>query len=108
MEGSNLVRRLWYERRPQRFEKSRVEVFFISASLDVIVDAAGEYLGVDDARQGSPLEVRDGAYTGQVESIYSLKAPVVRAWLGALPMLAFGDSARSDFRLWRRQPVRPL
>ena len=65
----------------------------------MIVEAAGVYLGVDaDYRKGSPMEVSDGRYTGKVESIYSLKAPVVRAWLGAPPLLAFGDSARSDFQ----------
>ena len=82
-----------------KLKAAGLDIYFISASLDVIVEAAGVYLGVDAAhRRGSPMELKGGLYTGRVESIYTLKAPVVRAWLEGPALLAFGDSARSDFQ----------
>ena len=54
-------------------------------------------LGIgQEYRLGSILEVADGRYTGQVESTYMLKGPIVRDWLKAPAYLAFGDSATSD------------
>ena len=75
-----------------------VEVYIISASLEPIVDVAGDFFGVDEAhREGSRLDVENGVYTGKVESLFGMKAPVVRAWLGSPALLAFGDSVASDF-----------
>jgi phosphoserine phosphatase len=75
-----------------------VEVYLLSASLQPIVDVAGNLLGVDSAhRRGSPMEVEGGVYTGRVESLYTVKAPVMRAWIGGPALLAFGDSVHSDY-----------
>ncbi|MBC7792734.1 MAG: hypothetical protein H7Z43_03420, partial [Clostridia bacterium] len=46
---------------------------------------------------GSPLTIEDGRYTGQVvASIYELKGPVLRQWVGVPPLMVFGDSPTSD------------
>jgi len=73
------------------------QVYFISAGLDVLVEVAGDMLGIGaKQRLGSILERVDGKYTGKVTSTYMLKGTVVREWLGAPAYLAFGDSATSD------------
>ena len=75
-----------------------VDIYLVSAGLEPIVEAAGDFLGVSAShRRGSPMEVREGLYTGQVESLYSSKQSVVRELLGGAALLGFGDSAASDF-----------
>ena len=75
-----------------------VDVYLVSAGLEPIVEAAGEYLGVPTShRRGSPMEVQEGVYTGEVESLYAAKQSVVRTLLGGPALLGFGDSAASDF-----------
>ena len=75
-----------------------VDIYLVSAGLDPIVAASGDFLGVPAShRRGSPMEVREGVYTGQVESLYSAKQSVVRELLGGPALLGFGDSAASDF-----------
>jgi phosphoserine phosphatase len=74
------------------------QVFFISAGLDVLVEVAGDMLGIGPAQRiGSILEVNGEIYTGKVDSTYMLKGTVVREWLGGPAYLAFGDSVNSDF-----------
>lgn len=81
-----------------QLRSSGFEVYFISAGLDVLVDVAGDMLGIGpEQRIGSILEVKDAHYTGNVESTYMLKGTVVREWLGGPAYLAFGDSVNSDF-----------
>ena len=75
-----------------------LDIYLVSAGLAPIIEAAGEFLGVPAShRRGSPLEVSEGVYTGQVESLYSAKQSVVRGLLGGPALLGFGDSAASDF-----------
>ncbi len=75
-----------------------LDIYLVSAGLEPIVEAAGEFLGVPAShRRGSPLEVSEGVYTGEVESLYSSKQSVVRGLLGGPALLGFGDSAASDF-----------
>jgi phosphoserine phosphatase len=81
-----------------QLRSSGFEVYFISAGLDVLVDVAGDMLGIGpEQRIGSILEVKDEHYTGKVDSTYMLKGTVVREWLGGPAYLAFGDSVNSDF-----------
>ena len=75
-----------------------VDIYLVSAGLEPIVAASGDFLGVPAShRRGSPMEVREGVYTGQVESLYAAKQSVVRELLGGPALLGFGDSAASDF-----------
>lgn len=76
-----------------------IQVFFLSATLDVLAKMGGRMLDVPmDRVIGSVLEVEDGRYTGKVvASTYYSKAPITRQWLPAPPMFAFGDSPTSDF-----------
>jgi len=75
-----------------------VDIYLVSASLDPIVSVTGDFLGVREThRKGSPMEIEDGVYTGRVESLYAVKGPTVREWLGGPAILGFGDSAASDF-----------
>lgn len=79
--------------------KKSVDVYLVSASLEPIVKVAGNFLGVDASRRrGSAMRVENGVYTGEVESLYSVKGAAVREWLGRPAILAFGDSAASDFQ----------
>ncbi|MEZ4270487.1 MAG: haloacid dehalogenase-like hydrolase [Myxococcota bacterium] len=78
-----------------------IEVYLLSATLDVLAFEAARLFDIDDAHVlGSVLEVQDGRYTGEVkESTYYTKAAIVRQWLPAPPFLSFGDSPSSDFRM---------
>lgn len=81
-----------------KLKERGMEIYIVSSSLDVLVNVAGEHLGIDaDHRRGSALEIRDGRYTGNVESLYAQKAETVREWLDRPAFLGFGDSAESDF-----------
>lgn len=80
-----------------QLRSSGFQIYLISAGIDVLVKVAGDLLGIaPEYRLGSILEVKDDRYTGQVESTYMLKGPIVREWLEAPAYLAFGDSATSD------------
>ncbi len=74
------------------------EVYLLSATLDFLAFAAADVLGVPrDKTIGSPLEVKDDRYTGEVVlSTYGIKGSVTRAWLPSPPLMVFGDSASSD------------
>lgn len=78
-----------------------VEVYLLSATLDPLALEGGRQLGVPAQRVlGSLLEIKDGRFTGKVrDSTYYTKAPIVRQWLPAPPLLAFGDSPTSDFMM---------
>lgn len=74
------------------------EVYLLSATLDFLAFAAADLLGVPrDKTIGSPLEVKDNRYTGEVVlSTYDIKGSITRAWLPSPPLVVFGDSASSD------------
>lgn len=76
-----------------------VDVYFLSATPDVMVEAAAELFGLLPGHAlGSALEVEGDRYTGRVkDNPYAIKAPVVRQWLPSPPLVAFGDSPTSDF-----------
>jgi phosphoserine phosphatase len=82
-----------------RMKERGIEVYLLSATLDVLAREGGRVLGIPPERVlGSLLEVRDGKYTGQVrDSTYNAKGAIVRQWLSAPPLVAFGDSPNSDF-----------
>jgi len=73
--------------------------YFLSATLHPIAVEAARFLNIDPHHViGSRLEVKNGIYTGQVEtSTYAIKAPIVRQWLPNPPLIVFGDSPTSDF-----------
>ncbi|HSI04933.1 MAG: HAD family hydrolase [Myxococcota bacterium] len=75
-----------------------IEVYFLSATLDVLAKAAARAVGIpEDHAIGSALEVVDGRYTGQVvTSLYEIKGPVLRQWVRVPPLMVFGDSPVSD------------
>ncbi len=75
-----------------------IGVYFLSATLDVLAKAAARAVGIPEERAiGSALEVVDGRYTGQVvASLYEIKGPVLRQWVGVPPLMVFGDSPVSD------------
>lgn len=80
-----------------QLRSSGFQVYFISAGLDVLVEVAGDLLGVGTSRRlGSVLRRDAGTYTGEVASTYVFKGTILRDWLRAPPFLAFGDSASSD------------
>jgi phosphoserine phosphatase len=76
-----------------------VEVYFLSATPDVMVEEAAGLFGLLPGHAlGSALEVQAGRYTGRVrDNPYTSKASVARQWLASPPLLAFGDSSTSDF-----------
>ncbi len=76
-----------------------IDVYFLSATLDVLARAAARVVGIpEDHAIGSALEIVDGRYTGQVvTSLYEIKGPVLRQWVGVPPLMVFGDSPVSDF-----------
>jgi phosphoserine phosphatase len=76
-----------------------VEVFFLSATPDLMVEAAAELFGLGPGHAlGSVLEVEQGRFTGRVkDNPYAIKASIARQWLPSPPLLAFGDSPTSDF-----------
>jgi phosphoserine phosphatase len=78
-----------------------IQVYLLSATLDVLAYASGRALGVPRERVvGSILEVRDGRYTGEVrDSAYYTKGAIARQWLPVPPLLVFGDSPHSDFSM---------
>lgn len=78
---------------------SGFRIFLLSSTLDVLAQATGDVLGLPRSQViGSPLEQREGRYTGNViASTYAHKGAITRAWLPAPPTFAFGDSASSDF-----------
>jgi phosphoserine phosphatase len=78
---------------------SGVDVYFLSATPQVMVEAAGELFGLARGHSlGSILEIKDGRYTGLVaDNSYSIKGAITRQWLPAPPILAAGDSPTSDF-----------
>jgi phosphoserine phosphatase len=82
----------------QRLAARGVHVHFLSATLDVLAHHGADLLGVPRTRVlGSVLEVVNGHYTGKVvKSTYHTKGPLTRQLLSAPPLLAFGDSPRSD------------
>ena len=75
-----------------------VEQYLLSATLEPLARAAARGMGLAENHAiGSPLEIKGGRYTGQViASIYELKGPVLRQWVGVPPLMVFGDSATSD------------
>jgi phosphoserine phosphatase len=75
-----------------------IEVYFLSATLDVLAKAAARGVGIpEDHAIGSALEIVDGRYTGQVlASLYDIKGPVLRQWVRVPPLMVFGDSPVSD------------
>jgi len=78
-----------------------VGVYILSATPDVLVAEAGRLLGLPEEHLlGSVLEVEKGVYTGDVrDNTYAVKDAIARQWLGAPPVLAFGDSPTSDFSM---------
>lgn len=78
-----------------------IEPHLLSATFDLLAVEAARQLGIPtDRAVGSVLEVKDGHYTGEVkDSAYYTKGAIVRQWLEAPPLFAFGDSARSDFSM---------
>lgn len=78
-------------------------IYLLSATLDPLARMAADVLNVPAALAlGSLLQVRDGVYTGEVkDSTYYAKGAIVRQWLPGPPLLAFGDSPRSDFSMLR-------
>ncbi|MEK7706226.1 MAG: haloacid dehalogenase-like hydrolase [Myxococcota bacterium] len=82
-------------------EAHGVEMYLLSATPDVLAWEAARVLGIPEGRAiGSLLEVVDGRYTGRVfDSTYYTKGTIVRQWLPAPPLLAFGDSVTSDFSM---------
>lgn len=77
------------------------DVYLLSATLDVLAEVGGDHLGVSRSRVlGSVLEQENGFYTGKVkDSTYYAKGAIVRQWLPAPPIFAFGDSPTSDFSM---------
>lgn len=75
-----------------------VEQYLLSATLEPLARAAARGMGLEENHAiGSPLEIKDGRYTGNViTSIYELKGPVLRQWVAVPPIMIFGDSATSD------------
>jgi hypothetical protein len=84
-----------------RLQKRGVKVYLLSATLDVLAWEGGRLLGVPREQVlGSLLELKDGKFTGEVrDSTYYTKGAIVRQWLDAPPLLAFGDSPTSDFSM---------
>lgn len=80
-------------------EKRGIRVYLLSATLDILAEEGGRLFGIPPERVlGSVLEIKDGRYTGKVaDSTYYIKGSVVRQWLPAPPLFAFGDSPSSDF-----------
>jgi len=78
-----------------------IDIYLLSATLDVLAWEGGRALGVPrDKVVGSLLEIQDGKYTGEVrDSAYYTKGDIVRQWLPAPPLLVFGDSPSSDFSM---------
>ncbi len=76
-------------------------IYLLSATLDPLARMAAKVLNIPDAHAlGSLLEVKDGKYTGAVkDSTYYAKGAITRQWLPGPPLLAFGDSPRSDFSM---------
>ncbi|MEO1484031.1 MAG: HAD family hydrolase [Myxococcota bacterium] len=87
----------------EQLQTAGFEVYLLSATLDFLAFAAAEALGIPaDKTIGSPLEVIDGKYTGNVVlSTYGMKGSIVRAWLPSPPFIVFGDSASSDVPMMR-------
>lgn len=85
----------------ERLRARGIEIYFLSATLDVLAIEGGRLLGVGEDRVlGSILAIEDGHYTGEVaDSTYYSKGAITRQWLSAPPLLAFGDSPRSDFTM---------
>ncbi len=83
----------------ERLAKRGVEIYLLSATLDILAEEGGVLFGVPRERVlGSVLAVEDGRYTGEVaDSTYYTKGPIVRQWLVAPPVFVFGDSPSSDF-----------
>jgi phosphoserine phosphatase len=83
----------------QRLLNAGVDVYFLSATPDVMVEEAGVLFGIAPGHAlGSQLELRDGRFTGKVrDNSYDVKGFITRQWLAAPPVVAFGDSATSDF-----------
>lgn len=82
----------------EQLQTAGFEVYLLSATLDFLAFAAADALGIPaDKTIGSPLQVVDGKYTGEVVlSTYGIKGTIVRAWLPSPPFIVFGDSASSD------------
>lgn len=76
-----------------------VKPYLLSATLDVLAEEGGRVLGVpEELVLGSVLVRKGGVYTGEVgDSTYYTKGAIVRQWLPAPPLMAFGDSPTSDF-----------
>ncbi len=85
----------------ERVRARGIDIYFLSATLDVLAVEGGRLLGVSEDRVlGSILAMSDGRYTGEVrDSTYFAKGAITRQWLPAPPLLAFGDSPRSDFTM---------
>ena len=82
----------------QILKKKGFEVYFVSAGLAPPVRAAASYFGIPQKNAiASHLVTKDGVFTGEVLSNYSLKANVVRQRLPNPPLLVLGNSVRSDF-----------
>jgi len=84
-----------------RMEDRGIEVYLLSATLDVLAVEGAKGYSIPEARAlGSVLEVVDGKYTGKVkDSAYYAKGAITRQWLPAPPLVAFGDSPSSDFTM---------
>ncbi len=91
----------------EQLRKQGVDVYVITATLDVLGDEGATILGIaPDHVVGSRLLVRRGKYTGVLsEGPYWLKGEIMRQWLPSPPILVFGDSPASDFSMLQQAMV---